>query len=136
MDSIGSLIDKLIVTNIRICMAEDIKINKKVTDKQIAAACQITVVANKLSDDLIEEIDLRLGKKIGSSILNLIVTNIRIWMAEDIKRNKEATDKQIAAACRITNVANQLRNDLMEEVDIRLGEKNYGQGSTKMYGKE
>jgi len=56
-------------------------------------------------------------------------------MAEDIKRDKKATDKQIADACRVTNKANQLRNDLIQEIDERLNEKNYGQGSTKLYGK-
>lgn len=75
-------------------------------------------------------------ESIGNKIDKLTVTNIRIWFAEDIKRNKKSTDKQIAAACRITNVANQLRNDLIEEIDVMLGQKNYGQGSTKMYGKE
>lgn len=72
---------------------------------------------------------------IGNLIDKLTVTNIRIWMAEDIKRNKKATDTQIANACRITNMANQLRNDLIQEIDEKLGQKNYGQGSTKMYGK-
>lgn len=72
---------------------------------------------------------------LGSLIDKLTVTNIRIWMAEDVKRDKEASDKQIADATRITNVSNQLRNDLIQEIDEKLGEKNYGQGSTKMYGK-
>ena len=72
---------------------------------------------------------------IGNLIDKLNVANIRIWMAEDIKRDKKASDKQIADATRITNTANQLRNDLIQEIDERLGEKSYGQGSTKMYGK-
>ena len=81
---------------------------------------------------------------IGGLIDQLTICNIRVWMAEDIKRNRDATDKEIADATRITNVANQLRNDLIQEIDQRLNhmvktgelQKLYKQGSTKLYGKE
>lgn len=80
---------------------------------------------------------------IGSLVDKLTVCNIRVWMAEDIKRNKDASDKEIADATRLTNTANQQRNDLIQEIDekinhmIKFGElqKLYRQGSTKMYGK-
>lgn len=80
---------------------------------------------------------------IGNLIDKLTIANIRIWMAEDIKRDKNATDKQIADATRITNVVNSLRTDLIQEIDESLNEmvstgklqKLYKQGSTKMYGK-
>ena len=71
---------------------------------------------------------------LGNLIDKLTIINIRIWMAEDIKRAKDATDKQIADATRITNIANQQRNNLIEEIDKIMG-LNTGQGSTKMYGK-
>jgi len=71
---------------------------------------------------------------LGNLIDRLTIVNIRIWMAEDIKRAKDATDKQIADATRITNIANQQRNNLIEEIDKIMG-LNTGQGSTKMYGK-
>lgn len=80
---------------------------------------------------------------IGNLIDKLTITNIRIWMAEDIKRDKNATDKQIADATRVTNVANSYRTDLIQEIDEKLNEmienqklqKLYKQGSSKMYGK-
>jgi len=80
---------------------------------------------------------------IGNLIDKLTITNIRIWMAEDIKRDKNATDKQIANACRVTNAANQHRTDLIQEIDEMINEmivsqkpqKLYKQGSTKMYGR-
>lgn len=72
---------------------------------------------------------------IGNLIDSLSVCNIRIWMAEDIKRKPNATDKEIADACRITNIANKQRNDLIEAIDNHFGKKT-GQGSTKLYGKE
>jgi hypothetical protein len=81
---------------------------------------------------------------IGNLIDQLTIVNIRIWMAEDVKRNKDATDEEIAKACKITNVANQQRNDLIQAIDEAINEmvvsgkpqKLYGQGSTKMYGKK
>jgi len=80
---------------------------------------------------------------VGNLIDKLTIANIRIWMAEDIKRDKSATDKQIADATRITNVVNSLRTDLIQEIDEALNEmaatgklqKLYKQGTTKMYGK-
>jgi len=79
---------------------------------------------------------------IGNLIDKLTVVNIRIWTAEDIKRNSDSTDEMIAKATRITNVANQQRNDLIQEIDETINDlisnqkiqKLYKQGSTKMYG--
>jgi hypothetical protein len=80
---------------------------------------------------------------IGNLIDKLSVVNIRIWMAEDIKRDKNVSDKQIADATKITNVANSQRNDLIQEIDEKLNymlktgelQKLYKQGANKMYGK-
>ena len=80
---------------------------------------------------------------IGNLIDKLTIANIRIWMAEDIKRDKNASDKQIADATRVTNVANSFRTDLIQEIDEKINElittnkpqRLYKQGSTKMYGK-
>jgi len=79
---------------------------------------------------------------IGNLIDKLSIVNIRIWFAEDIKRKKGATDKQLADACRVTNIANSQRNDLIQEIDELLNrmvstrelQKLYKQGSTKIYG--
>lgn len=81
---------------------------------------------------------------IGNMIDRLTVVNIRIWMAEDRKRDPNASDKQIADATRITNVANQQRNDLIQQIDEKINQlvqtgipqKLYGQGTTKMYGRQ
>ena len=81
---------------------------------------------------------------IGNLIDKLSVVNIRIWTAEDIKRDKSVGDEKIADACRVTNVANTQRNDLIQEIDEKLNhmittgelQKLYKQGSNKMYGKE
>lgn len=81
---------------------------------------------------------------IGSLVDKLSIINIRIWNAEDIKRNKSSSDKNIADATRLTNIMNQQRNDLIQEIDelintlIQSGatQKLYKQGETKLYGKE
>ena len=80
---------------------------------------------------------------VGGLIDRLSVVNIRIWMAEDVKRDPKASDADVAKATRLTNIANQQRNDLIQEIDESINElivsqkpqKLYKQGSTKMYGK-
>ena len=71
---------------------------------------------------------------IGNLIDQLSICNQRIWAAEDIKRKAGASDKEISDACRITNIANSHRNNLIQAIDEYFG-KNTGQGSTKLYGK-
>jgi hypothetical protein len=88
-----------------------------------------------------------LGEKmetLGNLIDKLTVVNIRIWMAEDVKRKPNATDAELAKATKITNIANQQRNDLIQEIDEKINhmvetgelQKLYKQGSTKIYGKQ
>lgn len=85
---------------------------------------------------------------IGSLVDKLTICNIRIWNAEDMKRdamkerNKQKKAAMIIRATQITNAANQQRNDLIQEIDEKMNEvaegkkqKLYNQGSTKMYGK-
>jgi len=80
---------------------------------------------------------------IANLIDKLTVVNIRIWMAEDIKREIAASDTQLAEATRLTNICNQQRNDLIQEIDELLNDmiitkqpqKLYKQGKTKLYGK-
>jgi len=79
---------------------------------------------------------------IGNLIDKLTVVNIRIWMAEDIKRNSNSSDNDIVKATKLTNICNSQRNDLIQEIDEKINEliktgnvqKLYNQGSTKMYG--
>ena len=80
---------------------------------------------------------------VGNLIDKLTIVNIRIWMAEDIKRDPNASDEKISNATKLTNIANVQRNDLIQEIDeilnhmVKTGEtqKLYKPGSTKMYGK-
>ena len=81
---------------------------------------------------------------LGNLIDQLSICNIRIWQAEDLKRDPDTTDKEIADATRLTNICNSQRTDLIQAIDekinhmIKTGElqKLYKQGSTKLYGKK
>lgn len=69
----------------------------------------------------------------GSLIDKLIIVNLKIFKAEDIKRDKLASDQVIADATRLTNKLNQSRNELIAELDTLLGYEN--SSSIKLYGK-
>lgn len=73
-------------------------------------------------------------KTIGELVDELSVTNIRIWMLEDICRNNCNMEKVGEAKIKI-NAANQLRNDLKDAINKAVG-KETGFGSTKLYGKQ
>lgn len=78
----------------------------------------------------------------GNLIDKLTIVNLKIWTQEDIKRDS-INDKIIADATRKTNILNQQRTDLIQELDEMLINsakgvitfKNYKQGDTKSYGK-
>jgi hypothetical protein len=79
----------------------------------------------------------------GNLIDKLTIVNLKMWKLEDLKRDTERTDKEIADATRSTNILNIQRNDLIQELDEMLilasqgkvNFKNYKQGKTKQYGK-
>lgn len=70
----------------------------------------------------------------GNLIDQLTIINIRIWMLEDICRDKNADDKLIADAKRKINVCNQMRTEFIQAIDKALG-KDSSQADIKMYGK-
>jgi hypothetical protein len=70
----------------------------------------------------------------GSLIDKLVIVNLKIFKAEDIKREPDASDKTIADATRLTNKLNKHRNDLIAEVDKLLGYDN--PNAIKMYGND
>ena len=80
---------------------------------------------------------------IGNLIDKLVIVNLRMWQFEDIKRNSNE-DKVIAEATRKTNLLNQQRNDLIQEIDelisdLIIGKKEmklYKQGEMKLYGRK
>ena len=89
-----------------------------------------------------KENEIETMETFGNLVDKLTIVNLKIWKFEDIKR-ESTDDKEIADATRKTNVLNQQRNDLIQEIDEMLIDasagkisfKNYKQGDTKSYGK-
>ena len=80
---------------------------------------------------------------IGNLIDQLSICNQRIWMLEDKRRDKDASDKELLDANAKIAALNPLRNDLIQAIDEGLNkiaegkkQKLYGQGSMKIYGKK
>lgn len=71
----------------------------------------------------------------GNIIDQLITVNTKIFFLENVKRDADATDSQIAEATKKTNTLNVQRHILIQELDKFFG-KDTQQGSLKMYGKE
>jgi len=71
-----------------------------------------------------------MSETIGNLFDKLTIVNLKIWRQEDIKRSSK------------TNVLNQQRNDLVQEIDELINGlingtkkmKTYNQGGTKSYG--
>lgn len=57
MDSLGNLIDKLTIVNLRIWNLEDLKRDTTKTDEVVADATRKTNLLNTQRNDLIQEID-------------------------------------------------------------------------------
>jgi len=78
---------------------------------------------------------------IGNLIDKLTIVNLKIWKFEDIKRISNNND-QIADSTKKTNILNQQRTDLIQEIDELIIDliknkkqmKLYNQGETKSYG--
>jgi hypothetical protein len=66
METIGNLIDKLTIANLRIWMCEDIKRDPKASDEQIAKATRTTNVVNQQRNDLIQAIDESINEMINT----------------------------------------------------------------------
>lgn len=71
---------------------------------------------------------------IGELIDKLTICNIRIWNCEDIKRDPNSTDKEIADAHKITNIENDKRNKIIQAIDEEIyGENIYKTGDVKLF---
>jgi hypothetical protein len=60
----------------------------------------------------------------GDALLDLVMEehlrNFRLWHLEDVARDRDVTDSEIADVKRAIDAANQQRNDLIERIDARL----------------
>ena len=150
-ETLGSLVDKLSIKNLRIWHIDEALESDSVSESQAAELGAKRELAEKQRDELIDEINgflkLALEGKIkicdrklklyqnlnvgnvdrlgglGSVISQLAVRNIRLWHLEDKVRRPDIADSQVADCKRQIDTNNQERNDLIDKVDQILESK-------------
>lgn len=58
-----------------------------------------------------------MAETLGTLQDKLQVTNLKLWHAEEVAHDPDASDKEIADAKRRINILNNQRNDLIQEWD-------------------
>lgn len=150
-ETLGSLVDKLSIKNLRLWHIDEALAAKEVAgpEKTDLQAKRDLVV--RQSQDLMDEINAYFAaalegkvklrdekvklydnknvkptdsiKKLGLAISELAVRNIRCWHLEDEVRRTDLPDAQIVKFKRQIDTTNQERNDLMDKVDAILSQE-------------
>ena len=139
-ETLGSLVDKLTIKNIRQeflssgkgrGQAGRIRIVRKQREDLIDEINRFLVSAVKGRVRL-KELKVKLYNKpvkkrpsgnLGELINGLASKNLELWKLEDEVRRRDVSDSYIAKTKRKIDVANQMRNDLIDAIDVLL-EKN------------
>ncbi len=139
-ETLGSLVDKLTIKNIRQeflgvvkgrGQAGKIRIVKEQRDDLIDEINRFLIDAVKGKVRL-KELKVKLYNKpvkkrpsgnLGELINGLASKNLELWKLEDEVRRRDVSDSYIAKTKRKIDVANQMRNDLIDAIDVLL-EKN------------
>ena len=153
-ETLGSLVDKLSIKNLRIWHIEEELGGVAISGSKAAELVRKKELAEKQRDVLIKEINgflvLALEGKIiirdeklklyqnlnvenldgihglGVAISELAERNIRLWHLEDEVRQPDILDSKIADCKRRIDTNNQERNDLIDKVDQILEAKVHG----------
>ena len=142
-ETLGSLVDKLSIKNLRIWHLDEaleqknasnyaeLKARRDLADKQRQS------LVNEINDFLVsafkgevcirdEKIKLYANtnvsssdsiKKLGEAVSELAIRNIKLWHCEDEVRRTDLADVEIVKIKRKIDTTNQERNDLMDKVD-------------------
>ena len=144
-ETLGSLVDKLSIKNLRLWHIDEAMEALDSTDpkrEELQAKRQLVV---DQSNDLMNEINSFLGAalsgevkirdekvklynnrefessdaihQLGKAVSELAMRNIRIWHLEDEVRREDLADAEIVQLKRRIDSTNQERNDLMDRVD-------------------
>ncbi|MBI4384009.1 MAG: DUF4254 domain-containing protein [Nitrospinae bacterium] len=144
-ETLGSLVDKLSIKNLRLWHLDELIEQKGDADpeaphlraKRDLVARQQKDLANEIDAFLAaafagrvkirdEKVKLYLNRDakpagrigaLGEAIGELALRNIRLWHLEDEVRRPDLEDKQIVAVKRRIDATNQERNDLIDKVD-------------------
>ena len=142
-ETLGSLVDKLSIKNLRIWHLDEALEQKNASDfaelkaRRDLADKQRQNLVNEINDFLVsafkgevcirdEKIKLYANtnvsssdsiKKLGEAVSELAYRNIRLWHFEDEVRRTDLEDSEIVKIKRQIDSTNQERNDLMDKVD-------------------
>ena len=142
-ETLGSLVDKLSIKNLRIWHLDEALEQKNASDyaelkaRRDLADKQRQNLVNEINDFLVsafkgevcirdEKIKLYANtnvsssdsiKKLGEAVSELAFRNIKLWHCEDEVRRADLADVEIVKIKRRIDTTNQERNDLMDKVD-------------------
>ena len=142
-ETLGSLVDKLSIKNLRIWHLDEaleqknasnyaeLKARRDLADKQrqslVSEINEFLVSAFK-GEVCIRDEKIKLYtntnvsssdsiKKLGEAVSELAIRNIKLWHCEDEVRRTDLADVEIVKIKRKIDTTNQERNDLMDKVD-------------------
>jgi len=140
-ETLGSLVDKLSIKNLRIwhleealekdSKSEELKGKRDLADKQrqnlvqeingfLVAALQGEVCIRDEKIKMYTNTNVSSSdsiKKLGEAVSELAFRNIKLWHCEDEVRRTDLADSEIVEIKRRIDTTNQERNDLMDKVD-------------------
>ena len=144
-ETLGSLIDKLSIKNLRYWHLGEVAQAKDASDSQIEELKAKMDLVDCQRKELLTEIDAFLGaaiagevrirdekvklyknlnvvssdglNQLGEAVSELAMSNIKIWHLEDEVRRDDLPDSKIVKTKRSIDTANQERNNLMDKVD-------------------
>ena len=144
-ETLGSLIDKLSIKNLRYWHLDEVAQAKDASDPQMEELQAKMGLVDRQRQELLEEIDTFLGaalagevrirdekvklyknlnvassdglNHLGEAVSKLAMSNIKLWHFEDEVRRDDLPDAAIVKTKRRIDAANQERNDLMDKVD-------------------
>jgi hypothetical protein len=140
-ETLGSLVDKLSIKNLRIwhleealekdSESEELKAKRDLADKQrenlvqeingfLVAALQGEVCIRDEKIKMYTNTNVSSSdsiKKLGEAVSELAFRNIKLWHCEDEVRRTDLEDSEIVKIKRRIDTTNQERNDLMDKVD-------------------
>jgi hypothetical protein len=140
-ETLGSLVDKLSIKNLRIwhleevlekdSNCEELKAKRDLADKQrqnlvreingfLVAALQGEVCIRDEKIKMYTNTNVSSSdsiKKLGEAVSELAFRNIKLWHCEDEVRRTDLVDSEIVKIKRRIDTTNQERNDLIDKVD-------------------
>ena len=139
-ETLGSLVDKLTIKNVRLHnLRKERRKNKKkigvvesqrrdLIDEMDQFLAQALKGKVKLRDEKVklyrqDKLKEKISGRLGALVDRLCQRNIQLWHLEDEARRPDVDDAHIGRIKRKIDVANQSRNDLIDQIDELLERK-------------